>query len=110
MIHKIPISHALPNRIENFLSLYLNPSPYEIMLFLSGDSGTHCRVADGEGPKNAIIEDYTKKKWSFSPVRALPSAWEQQEKTCDSYTNEGIQLNMHPRRYEPLPLGYDKNV
>lgn len=31
------------------------------MWFLSGDSGTHCRVADGEGPKNAIIEDYTKK-------------------------------------------------
>ena len=35
---------------------------------------------------------------------ALLRAWEQEEKTCDSYTNEGIQLNMHPRIYEPLTL------
>jgi len=33
----------------------------KLCLFLGGDSGTLCRVADGEGPKNAIIEDYTKK-------------------------------------------------
>lgn len=28
----------------------------KLCLFLNGDSGTLCRVADGEGPKNAIIE------------------------------------------------------
>ena len=76
----------------------------KLCLFLSGDSGTLCRVADGEGPKNAIIEDYNKKMIILSCD--LLRAWEQQEKTCDSYTNEGIQLNMHPRR-KPLTSFHD---